>query len=509
MRKCKQYIVFSIFFVIISCDNNDNLIVEEEHNYPCLKTFSFLKENNSCLNEESVYIINSEDSTIRLFIPNLESFDSLVASFTGSYTTVEVGGRVQESGVTKNDFNESVIYDVTGKNGKKRQYMVYITGLNDIPRFDIITDNKQPIVSKANYVEATLKVSNSPDKIGKVNTRTKIKGRGNATWRNYPKKPYKIKFDRAIPLLGSKNKDYVLLAEYCDRSLLRTAYLATVSERLEMPYTIKYQHIDLYINDEYQGVYVLTDQVEKAKDRVNIENDGFLFENDRYWSEEALCFISKEKIHYTFKYPNTEKGDILEGDENYNYIKDCIDTFEDRLLKGESLNDIIDYETFSKWYICNELMGNMDTNIFYVIPSRNDKIYMYPVWDSEWSLGLAVLNQEETQWLLDPSLVSSSMRIWDNKLYFPYLMKDNLFRIKLKDIWIKYKGDLSHVNDIMRKKANEIYYAQQANFVRWQIMGKKVSVELFIANSYDEEIKYICDYYDNRYKWMDTFFSSL
>lgn len=55
---------------------------------------------------------------------------------------------------------------------------------------------------------------------------------------------------------------------------------------VELPYPIRYRHVQLYVNDEYKGVYVLADQVEKKSDRVDIADDGFLFENDNHYYNE-------------------------------------------------------------------------------------------------------------------------------------------------------------------------------------------------------------------------------
>lgn len=70
--------------------------------------------------------------------------------------------------------------------------------------------------------------------------------------------------------------------------------------------------------DEYLGIYVLTDQVEKKKNRVDIEDDGFLFENDNYFWSEPLNFMTERRGYwYTFKYPDPEDGEIIAGVENF------------------------------------------------------------------------------------------------------------------------------------------------------------------------------------------------
>lgn len=496
------HIVFGAVLLthFVSCNqlNNENVIVESK---PSFSYFSFLKQNNPQLDKDYICTIDDSD-TIRCFIPGAHT-DSLIATFAGNYSSVEVEGVEQHSGASAQDYNKLVTFSLIENGGSERNIIVFITGYNGIPRFEITT--KDAITSKTEYVGADIKISNSPID-GTFNIMGKIKGRGNWTWATYPKKPYKIKLNAKLSLLGfPANKDWVLLAEYCDRSLLRTAYMSEVSKALKMPFTIHYKHVELFLNGEYLGVYLLTDQVEKGKDRVDIGDDGFIIENDRYWEEEPLHFKTDLMgVYYTFKYPKPSSAKIVENDTNFEFIKSFFNGLEDRLLKGEELHTIIDYDTFAKWYICNELLGNMDTNIYYVLPCKGGKLQMFPVWDAEWSLGLSVLTIDEKTWLNDSSFIDPEMHIWDLKLYFPFIMKDDGFIECLKHNWMLYRSACYDVNALMSQMANGIDYAQKSNFARWPIMGKKVSVELFVANTYEEELAYIQEYYNKRFAWLDS-----
>ena len=102
---------------------------------------------------------------------------------------------------------------------------------NGIPIIEISTENSQPVESKEKYIKGSIKVVNSLNLGEEIIDSCQIRGRGNATWKDYPKKPYKIKFYNKQGLFGfPANKDWVLLAEYCDKSLLRTAYMCEVSK---------------------------------------------------------------------------------------------------------------------------------------------------------------------------------------------------------------------------------------------------------------------------------------
>ena len=106
------------------------------------------------------------------------------------------------------------------------------------------TINGKTIESKEEYVRVQVSVQQSETISYSASGRAK--GRGNATW-GYDKKPYKIKFDEKISLMNfTANKDWVLLAEYCDKSLMRTAHMCGLAQTAGLPYPIHYRHDRLY-----------------------------------------------------------------------------------------------------------------------------------------------------------------------------------------------------------------------------------------------------------------------
>ena len=101
-----------------------------------------------------------------------------------------------------------------------------------------------------------------------------IRGRGNSTW-ELDKKPYKIKLDKGQNLLGmGKNKHWVLLANRLDQSLLRNRIISYLGTAFGMPYTPKMLPVELVINGEYYGSYLLAEQVRVDKNRVDIDELG-------------------------------------------------------------------------------------------------------------------------------------------------------------------------------------------------------------------------------------------
>jgi len=382
-----------------------------------------------------------------------------------------------------------------------------------LPVLDIVTENSAGIESDRDYVNADFTITGP---YSKLTASGKIRGRGNKTW-TYEKKPYKIKFNEKQVVLGmSADRDWLLQAEYTDKSLMRTAYMCALSNAVGMPYTISYRHIEVTLNGEYLGVYLIAEQVEKANDRVNIADDGFIIENDNYWYDEPLNFNSAWNLRYTFKYPGTDGDDgINRVDERYIYIRDYIKEFEAALSGGDFADPelgyraYIDAETFAKWYLVNELLCNYDPNLYYVLPTVGAKLMMYPLWDAEWCLGLAGRKENGVGWAEPPAVSPVDIDLWRKEKYFVRLFQDPYFIDLIKEQWVALKSRLPQIKEDMANVAQSLTEAQAANFERWPLLDSYVSVGLVALGSWEAEVDYIKDFFDKRISWFDYYIGNL
>ena len=377
-----------------------------------------------------------------------------------------------------------------------------------VPDIYIEVEDKKNVTAKDEYLTMSLMVTKGYEVVLSADGR--IKGRGNATW-GYDKKPYKIKFDEKQSVLGlAANKEWVLLAEYCDKSLMRTAYMCELAQALGLPYPIHYRHVQLHMNGEYMGMYVLTDQVEKKKNRVDIEDDGFLFENDNYFWEEPLNFMTERKQYwYTFKYPDPEDGEIADGDARFKFITGFMNSFE-AALYGDDFKDpdkgyrkYIDVETFAKWYLVQELIGNLEPNMYYVLPSRNARLQIAPVWDAEWSMGLAYRENEADGWSGLPAEPDWNQQIWSRWKYFGRLFEDEYFVNAVRKEWEDFQPMLPVFKAKMSAVAENISNAQVRNFSRWNTLSWHISVGLVRFDTWEEEVRYVNEFFDHRVRLMD------
>lgn len=145
---------------------------------------------------------------------------------------------------------------------------------SNLPRLDIVTDGS-PINSKDVYTKSAITLSGCDEKFEFADVSAGIRLRGNSTL-YAAKKPYRIKFDVKQNILGLNNgkkfKSWILLADYFDSSMLRTHSTFSMAKiLLEGKYfSSDFTPVEVYINDSYEGVYLLCEQSQINKNRVNI-----------------------------------------------------------------------------------------------------------------------------------------------------------------------------------------------------------------------------------------------
>lgn len=151
-------------------------------------------------------------------------------------------------------------------------------------------------------------------------TNCSIKGRGNSTW-GWAKKPYKLKLEKKTALLKemgltnvtAKSKHWVLLANYMDRTMMRNMVAMEISSMMtNLAWTPHCLPVELYINGEHLGNYLLIEQVRVEDGRVDVKNGvttpdnasdvGFMmeldFHFDNYYDPTSTTNSIKHKIQW-------------------------------------------------------------------------------------------------------------------------------------------------------------------------------------------------------------------
>jgi len=292
--------------------------------------------------------------------------------------------------------------------------------LDELPVICIDTQGKS-IKSKYEYTQMVFDLKNCDGKL--TNIEGGIRLRGNSTL-GYPKKAYRIKFDKKQSLFGlEKSKSWVLLAEYLDPSGLHNhAALSLGGMMPGLAFTPTPVKVNVYLNGVYQGTYTLCEQIQEDEGRMNIEMGPItpdMRDFSKYnWfvsldynarvsglkeNEEYLVFPGHgneyfDTMYFEIKYP--EKDDFPSEEQFDWFISELRKCIEDLLIdfetkdvesikKKTNLNSLIDY------IIIDELLGQTDHdewhksfNIYYTCtsknPEENNKINFGPIWDYDW-----------------------------------------------------------------------------------------------------------------------------
>lgn len=281
--------------------------------------------------------------------------------------------------------------------------------------------------------------------------------------------------------------------------------MSEVSKAAGIDYTINYKHVNLFLNGEYVGVYLLTDKVEKSNNRIKIDNDGYIIEKDSYYLQEPLYFVtSLLNYGYTFKYPDADEGEIIMGDDKYLFITNFMDCLENTLPILETAPDdtnylnYIDLPSFAKYYIAAQVTGLDDTNHYHVLKSKESKLKRMPMWDAEWSFGLWPTNA------LSPD-AAATRNIWDGLHYYKYISMSSVFRDKVKQEWTDFLKQKTQIKDNINLIIEELSKAQEYNFAKWASTGQPLNIKF---DNWQAEVDYINNFFDSRVEWLDTHIKS-
>lgn len=374
-----------------------------------------------------------------------------------------------------------------------------------IPTVHISTEGGKPIDSKEDYVKASFRFED-PTRFYSdeetVEVTGKIRGRGNSTW-GMPKKPYRIKLDEKVDLFGSPgDKDWILLANYSDKTLLRNIVAMEISRICGMAWTPRMLSVDVYLNQEYIGVYTFCDHKEVAKDRVNIEvatetdlEGGYYLELEEAM-DEPVCFKTVWDTPVMFHEPE------YPTEAQQKYVKEWFNGFERALERVQGEHDdayrsYIDVPSFINYYMIQEITKNPDGNVrksTYLTKEKGKPLEMYHVWDFDITLG----NCDYTNFEKPEGWQMRYVK-WYNQMFF-----DPAFKKAVVDRWNElYPTLLTQVTAFLDRQHTLMAGAESRNFDRWQILGVKVWPNYYYFPTYEEEYAFLKEFYEARLAWLN------
>ncbi len=412
--------------------------------------------------------------------------------------------------------------------------------IKDDPKVDVkmgVIDNG---VGNRNFYKNPNR-GNQPDPFNNFDGTVGIEFRGSSS-QFFPKKPYGFEIrDGATSnginasLLGMpEESDWILNASFTDKSLMRNVFTYHLANQMGSMYATRTRYLELVVDGDYRGVYILMEKIKRNVNRVNIAKlkntdnsgddvtGGYILKVDKNSGTANAQWLSPYRANHNYEinvmveYP--KKVDIT--DQQFNYIKNHFTEFE-HTLKGPNFKDpangyakYIDVDSWVDYFLLTEMTYNIDAfrlSIFFHKDkdSRNSKIKMGPPWDYDHSFGNANFCRgwEPNHWAYN--FVNEFCPNEDKQVPFWWarLMEDEAFRLKVRDRWLQLRQNQwsdQNINNFINQNVALLQESQQRNFQRWPILGSYQWPAYQWGNTYDEEVKIFTDFLQQRLVWLDT-----
>lgn len=302
-----------------------------------------------------------------------------------------------------------------------------------------------------------------------------IKGRGN-DWL-IPKKSYSLQLAAGTDLLGmGQAEKWILQANAFDGSHLRNKLIYDFADALGLAYSPESRWVDLYLNGEYAGLYLLCERNEIHEQRVSLDGEGsYLVSMDVDWrlAQNEKPFVTTQ-AGYAFRIHDSQVADAvlqqqLQSVENAFVAEDGRDP-----LTGKHWSELIDMDSWARKILVEEIFGNGDGGAisqYFYGSAENGPMYAGPVWDYDISMG----NSQAWRVLEPRTLFAGRSRMWSQTSISWYyeLCRQEAFRQYMTDIYRETCLPLldTFLQVRLAEYASQISDASAMNQLRWETLG--------------------------------------
>ncbi len=513
--------------------------------------------DNLCIN----WWKNEADNTYCFFIPNAFKNQKMRLTFSGiPYLTID--GKKITSG-SKYCLAQGTHSLITEENNNTA-YTLTVWYTSGIPTFFVQTQS-----GSVESIHSSKQLSES-GKILIMDSRGRsyfegiideIHCRGNSSFDKTEKKSYTISLNKSMDLFEmGKAKKWLLIANAFDDTLVRNASAFFIAELLKLPYTPKFQYVDVYINGNFVGNYLLSEKVEIGKNRVNIRNlekevvslnkNCNLADTDFFMEQQGRLFSTKG--YHIEKEPEDISGGYLlelETSDRYgleasgfltsrmqpvvfaspkyasynqvSYIAGLYQDFEDAVFSADGSNpytrkmyyEYIDVDSFARKYLLEELVKNLDASftsqyIYKYDDSISSKFYAGPCWDYDKSIAASGITEDGIN-LNDPKGLYAAVQEKESDIWYAlYQHKD--FRKTVAAIFFKELEPhlKNNCEKIFFEYSKNIRSSNDCNMIRWNTFPQAATIdEKRIL--YNTKVLELADFIDKRLDFLKSEWEAL
>lgn len=367
-----------------------------------------------------------------------------------------------------------------------------------LPRFVIETEDFKQITNRETKIPAHLQIYGESSPESDILDLT-VKGRGNSSFTGMPKWSIKLKFENKQELLGMpKDKEWALIANSADKTLLKNHITYKLAGWLGDEYTPKSRFVELFLNHHYMGVYLLVETVKVSQNRVKLDDSDFnyLLELGPTPKEGEVHVISRFGTNFAIKHPKNI------SDSSKKILRDHLIDWEyylhdQNFTKDNPVDRWLDVEDYFRYYWIQELSKNVDgafRRSIFVTWEKGGIFKLGPVWDFDMAYGNWPADSLQTvsKWYIKTSG-------WNERL-----LTDSTFWQRAVLYWKDKHVLLSTLKDSIDVYANEIRPATMNEFKRWPILENTENWTYKEAyRSHEEAVDSLKSWITQRISWID------
>lgn len=480
-----------------------------------IESLALRPEENECIYGNVDFSPNADKTVWTAIIKNYQTdLSKLKVTFKAVADHITVGGVKQISGETANDFRKEVVFRLYTVHNEYRDFTLSVTNPSDsysgFPVLALMTEDKKPVDSKDNWVPGRIVFDPQQSEYTSYSGSMNIKGRGHNSW-GQPKKPYNIKLPEKASFMGmNANKRWSLLANASDRTLLRNRVAYHIGRLTQLPWTSDTRFVDVILNGEFVGNYLLTEQIRVGKKRVNIteakegmspEQVGYLLELDRY-VEENYFYTQRRQLPVNIKEPDEKLLTPAQKEYISSYMNEIETLLYGKVSIDVAYRDLIDIDTFIDWWIVIELTENRDTRLpgsCHMYKDAGKKICAGPLWDFDLTTFLGSTN---SFMLYDYEVDLNDPQYANRSLWYKKLFTDPVFKARAKERWNQYKSLFETVGDFIDDEKSAIEKSATRNWEIWTINDGSTNRDESL--SWEDAVQKLKKNYKTRLDWLDT-----
>lgn len=423
---------------------------------------------------EEIHFWKQSENMYYVFLPSYIDFDELRID---TEFPVILDDITLENGMTCEGLALDKPYVLSYREGaKSKQATIEFKQSGNLPAMYIhtaSTDMEYIHQEKGNEEPGNMRLYTAEGKLNYWGPLESIKMRGNNT--DYaPKKPYSLRLTSGADLLGmGKAKKWILISNSFDPTHIRNQIVFDFAKKFGMPYTPDAQWIELFLNGEYAGLYMLCERNEIGPDRVDLAKSGsslVSMEMEFRLKTANLPYILTKSgisiyLRYTEQNPDSMRQ-IFQSAENAINDPNGIDADT-----GMQLAELIDLDSWARKYLIEEVFGNIDggqsSQYFYIDGAdAAGKVYAGPVWDYDMAMANPIIFREVVPEMF---YVDSPHEYFGSRWYYALCQKKS-FHDQIVQL---YREEfLPLVLDLLDGKIMEYFQqvslAAEMDQIRWQ-----------------------------------------